>query len=308
MLSSVFAIYVRQFSANFRWPDHKINQKLFFSIVDVVNSKLGMPRPQIGPSISQQGFFSSRDSLSVPCVSNPLHSYSAATSDMDLSRKNESKSTSKLKAGEQPLLSSWNPSTAPRGSIAHPTTASTSVNHLGSNNGSGVANNNADRWVNVHIFAGLSLFMRHDDGVVWSKGTIPSSFRMKTHQHTPSKKKGQFAYQKTKKSVTKLVLPRNSFNQLLLKLELSSPNEFHRFLMLLMFFFAEFCQRYGQPPSLSSPTQPANSERWKSFPTRQTREVILRRAKFFPLCFLLNCQLAVGRSLYLFERAVALAE
>lgn len=118
------------------------------SFSDIVNSKLGMPRPQIGQSISQQGFFSSRDSLSVPCVSQPLHSYSATTSDMDLSRKNESKSSSKLKPGEQPLLGSWNPSTvAPRESIAHPTATSASTNHLTSNNGNGVNNNNADRWV-----------------------------------------------------------------------------------------------------------------------------------------------------------------
>jgi hypothetical protein len=103
-------------------------------------------RPQIGQSISQQGFFSSRDSLSVPCVSQPLHSYSATTSDMDLSRKNESKSSSKLKTGEQPLLGSWNPSTAPRESIAHPTATCASTNHLTSNNGNGVnSSNNADR-------------------------------------------------------------------------------------------------------------------------------------------------------------------
>jgi cyclic nucleotide gated channel alpha 3 len=126
---------------------HFFLYSLSFSISDIVNSKLGMPRPQIGQSISQQGFFSSRDSLSVPCVSQqPLHSYSATTSDMDLSRKNESKSTSKLKPGEQPLLGSWNPSTvAPRESIAHPTATSASTNHLNSNNGNGVTNNNADR-------------------------------------------------------------------------------------------------------------------------------------------------------------------
>lgn len=185
--------------------NHKTNQKFNFSIADVVNSKLGMPRPQIGPSISQQGFFSSRDSLSVPCVSNPLQSYSAATSDMDLSRKNESKSTSKLKTGEQPLLSSWNPSTAPRGSIAHPTTASTSVNHLGSNNGSGVANNNADRWVNVHIFVVLFNFSCDMMMELLSKGTIPSSLwagvaEWKTRQHTPSKKKGNLRIKKREKS------------------------------------------------------------------------------------------------------------
>lgn len=129
---------------------------LYFSLLfvsDIVNSKLGMPRPQIGQSISQQGFFSSRDSLSVPCVSQPLHSYSATTSDMDLSRKNESKSSSKLKPGEQPLLGSWNPSTvAPRESIAHPTATSASTNHLNSNNGNGVTNNNADRWVGNSLY------------------------------------------------------------------------------------------------------------------------------------------------------------
>jgi cyclic nucleotide gated channel alpha 3 len=125
-------------------------KKSFFSLSDIVNSKLGMPRPQIGQSISQQGFFSSRDSLSVPCVSQPLHSYSATTSDMDLSRKNESKS-SKLKPGEQPLLGSWNPSTAPRESIAHPTATSASTNHLTSNNGNGVnSSNNADRLVQLN--------------------------------------------------------------------------------------------------------------------------------------------------------------
>ncbi|CAO1421312.1 unnamed protein product [Diamesa serratosioi] len=111
-------------------------------IPDIVNSKLGMPRPQIGQSISQQGFFSSRDSLSAPCVSQPLHSYSAATSDMDLSRKNESKDSGKLKPGEQPLLGSWNTSAGPRGSISanNPPATSASINHLNSNNGNGVSN------------------------------------------------------------------------------------------------------------------------------------------------------------------------
>ncbi|KAG5670425.1 hypothetical protein PVAND_000691 [Polypedilum vanderplanki] len=127
------------------------------SLIDIVNSKLGMPRPQIGQSISQQGFFSSRDSLSVPCVSQPLHSYSATTSDMDLSRKNEGKSSSKLKSNEQPLLGSWNPSTAPRESLAHPTATSASTNHLTSNNGNGVNNsNNADRQIRRSVCGGNS--------------------------------------------------------------------------------------------------------------------------------------------------------
>lgn len=136
----IFSIYIS--TSTF----HPFSRSISF-FPDIVNSKLGMPRPQIGQSISQQGFFSSRDSLSVPCVSQPLHSYSATTSDMDLSRKNESKSCSKLKPGEQPLLGSWNPSTAaPRESMAHPTATSASTNHLTSNNGNGVNSNSADRW------------------------------------------------------------------------------------------------------------------------------------------------------------------
>lgn len=115
-------------------------------ILDIVNSKLGMPRSQIGQSISQQGFFSSRDSLSIPCVSQPLHSYSANTSDMDLSRKNDNSKAKKMKPGEQPLLGSWNPSSAaPRDSMAHPTTASVSTNHLTSNNDNAANSNNLDR-------------------------------------------------------------------------------------------------------------------------------------------------------------------
>lgn len=115
-------------------------------IADIVNSKLGMPRSQIGQSISQQGFFSSRDSLSIPCVSQPLHSYSATTSDMDLSRKNDNNKAKKMKPGEQPLLGSWNPSSAaPRDSMAHPTTASVSTNHLTSNNDNAANSNNLDR-------------------------------------------------------------------------------------------------------------------------------------------------------------------
>lgn len=115
-------------------------------ILDIVNSKLGMPRSQIGQSISQQGFFSSRDSLSIPCVSQPLHSYSATTSDMDLSRKNDNSKAKKMKPGEQPLLGSWNPSSAaPRDSMAHPTTASVSTNHLTSNNDNVANSNNLDR-------------------------------------------------------------------------------------------------------------------------------------------------------------------
>ena len=110
-----------------------------------------MPRgAQIGQSISQQKIFlSSRDSLSIPCVSQPLHPHVSNTtaSEMDLSKQLDKKDRSKLKPGEQPLLGgSWN--SAGRGSNANApaigvqgagvgTTAS--VNYLSSNNGNGCA-------------------------------------------------------------------------------------------------------------------------------------------------------------------------
>lgn len=111
-----------------------------------------MPRgAQIGQSISQQKIFlSSRDSLSVPCVSQPLHPHVSTntTSEMDLSKPHDRKDRSKLKPGEQPLLGgSWN--SAPRGSNAAHTPAvgvqgagvgtTASVNYLSSNNGNGCA-------------------------------------------------------------------------------------------------------------------------------------------------------------------------
>lgn len=145
-LPNISSFYTR---ARFRGLNNlytNCNCLFYYILSDIVNSKLGMPRPQIGQSISQQGFFSSRDSLSVipGCVSHPLHSYSATTSDMDLSRKNES--TSKLKPGEQPLLGTWNPSIiAPRESIVHPTVMSASTNYLASNNSNGV-NTNVERY------------------------------------------------------------------------------------------------------------------------------------------------------------------
>lgn len=106
-----------------------------------------MPRPQIGQSISQQGFFSSRDSLSVPCVSQPLHSHvSATTSEMDLSRKSQNKDRSKLKPGEQPLLGSWNPVQPAQPESRPPTVGtSASTNHLNSGNGNGDNCANAER-------------------------------------------------------------------------------------------------------------------------------------------------------------------
>lgn len=91
-----------------------------------------MPRPHFGQSISQQGFFSSsRDSISPPCgVTRTSHAHVSATaSEMDLSRKNRRKE--RLKAGEQPLLGSWN-RTDGRGSNANTLGTNASSNHLGS--------------------------------------------------------------------------------------------------------------------------------------------------------------------------------
>lgn len=136
-----------------------------------------MPRSQIGQSISQQGFFSSsRDSLSVPCVSQPLHSHvSATTSEMDLSRKGQKKDRGKLKPGEQPLLGSWNQS-APRETNPTPIGASASTNHLdsGNNNGNGCGES-TERLVLLFFLTGImnvngdlvSLSDKDDDLVVY---------------------------------------------------------------------------------------------------------------------------------------------
>ncbi|XP_055688768.1 potassium/sodium hyperpolarization-activated cyclic nucleotide-gated channel 3 isoform X2 [Lutzomyia longipalpis] len=113
------------------------------SLVDIVSSKFGMSRPQLGQSISQQGFFStSRDSLSAPCVvTRTPHSHVSATaSEMDLSRKTQKKERGRLKPAEQPLLTSWN-RTGMRCSNAN-TIGTMSSNHL-NNSGSGC--NGADR-------------------------------------------------------------------------------------------------------------------------------------------------------------------
>lgn len=101
----------------------------------MVNTKSMMNRPQFGQSISQQGFFStSRDSISpsMQCATRTSHTHVSATaSEMDLSRKNRRKERSRLKAGEQPLLDSWN-RTGARGSTANTLGTNTSSNHLGS--------------------------------------------------------------------------------------------------------------------------------------------------------------------------------
>ncbi|XP_055839287.1 potassium/sodium hyperpolarization-activated cyclic nucleotide-gated channel 1 isoform X2 [Episyrphus balteatus] len=75
-----------------------------------LGSKFGMSRPQFGQSVSQQGFFSSHDSLTAPCVTRASNPHVASTaSEMDLTRKPQRrKSRGRLKAGEQPLLGSWN--------------------------------------------------------------------------------------------------------------------------------------------------------------------------------------------------------
>ncbi|GAB0098237.1 cyclic nucleotide-gated cation channel [Sergentomyia squamirostris] len=110
------------------------------SLVDIVSSKFGMSRPQLGQSISQQGFFSaSRDSLSAPCVvSRTTHSHVSATaSEMDLSRKPQRKERGRLKPVEQPLLTPWN-RTGARCSNANTVGTTIPSNHLhNSGNGCG---------------------------------------------------------------------------------------------------------------------------------------------------------------------------
>ncbi|XP_032590578.1 cyclic nucleotide-gated cation channel beta-3 [Drosophila grimshawi] len=86
--------------------------------------KFGMPQPKFGQSVSQQGFFTSHDSLATPCASRASNSHMATVStasEMDLlhnkQRTNNNKSRGRLKTtgGDQPLLGTWNRSTG-RGS------------------------------------------------------------------------------------------------------------------------------------------------------------------------------------------------
>lgn len=102
-------------------------------IIGMANTKAVMNRPQFSQSISQQGFFStSRDSISPQCATRTSHTHVSATaSEMDLSRKNRRKERGRLKAGEQPLLDSWNRMGA-RGSTANTLGTNASSNHLGS--------------------------------------------------------------------------------------------------------------------------------------------------------------------------------
>ncbi|XP_054737768.1 uncharacterized protein LOC129244179 [Anastrepha obliqua] len=89
-----------------------------------LGSKFSMPQPKFGQSVSQQGFFTSHDSLATPCASrasNPHVATVSTASEMDLlhsSNKQRRKSRGRLKAmsGEQPLLDSWQRSATARGS------------------------------------------------------------------------------------------------------------------------------------------------------------------------------------------------
>lgn len=118
---------------------HDFFMIFFYSYIqttDIVSSKFGMSGPQLGQSISQQGFFStSRESLAAPCVTRTIHTHVSATaSEMDLTRKNrKTKESSRLKQGEQPLLGSWN-RTGGRESNANTLGTLPSSNHLNSAN------------------------------------------------------------------------------------------------------------------------------------------------------------------------------
>lgn len=134
--------------AQFKLMTKEPNNVLFFYFLPLVlmsfvchhcivsgmaNTKSVMNRPQFSQSISQQGFFStSRDSISPQCATRTSHTHVSATaSEMDLSRKNRRKERGRLKAGEQPLLDSWNRMGA-RGSTANTLGTNASSNHLGS--------------------------------------------------------------------------------------------------------------------------------------------------------------------------------
>nr|XP_036226058.1 potassium/sodium hyperpolarization-activated cyclic nucleotide-gated channel 2 isoform X2 [Bactrocera oleae] len=89
-----------------------------------LGSKFSMPQPKFGQSVSQQGFFTSHDSLATPCASrasNPHVATVSTASEMDLlhsSNKQRRKSRGRLKtmSGEQPLLDSWQRSATARSS------------------------------------------------------------------------------------------------------------------------------------------------------------------------------------------------
>nr|XP_029725134.1 cyclic nucleotide-gated cation channel alpha-3 [Aedes albopictus] len=159
--------------------EHNRNSVSRSSLMDIVSAKLGMTGPQLGQSISQQGFFSSRDSLAASGASRPLHSHvSATTSEMDLSRKDRKRERSKLKASDQPLLGSWSRS-GPRESAAHTTASAAaaaaaaaaatraSSNHLAPPCGTGSTCNGADRYT-FGRRSGCSTSSRKSNGRRWS--------------------------------------------------------------------------------------------------------------------------------------------
>ncbi|XP_058460626.1 cyclic nucleotide-gated cation channel alpha-3 isoform X1 [Malaya genurostris] len=150
--------------------EHNRNSVSRQSLMDIVSAKLGMSGPQLGQSISQQGFFSSRDSLAASGTSRPLHSHvSATTSEMDLSRKDRKRERGKLKAGDQPLLGSWS-RTGPRESNAHTMAAAAtraSSNHLVPPCGTGSSCNGADRYI-FGRRSGCSTSSRKSNGRRWS--------------------------------------------------------------------------------------------------------------------------------------------
>ncbi|XP_037956597.1 cGMP-gated cation channel alpha-1 [Teleopsis dalmanni] len=113
-----------------------------------LGSKFGMSQPKFGQSVSQQGFFTSHDSLATPCASrasNPHVATVSTASEMDLlHNKQRHKARGRLKtgsSGEQPLLGSWNRSTA-RGSQDN----TLSGGFAGSNQFSGNFCNGTDRY------------------------------------------------------------------------------------------------------------------------------------------------------------------
>ncbi|XP_062543163.1 cyclic nucleotide-gated cation channel beta-1 [Armigeres subalbatus] len=155
--------------------EHNRNSVSRSSLMDIVSAKLGMTGPQLGQSISQQGFFSSRDSLAASAASRPLHSHvSATTSEMDLSRKDRKRERSKLKSSDQPLLGSWSRS-GPRESAAHTTASAAaaaaatraSSNHLAAPCGTGSTCNGADRYT-FGRRSGCSTSSRKSNGRRWS--------------------------------------------------------------------------------------------------------------------------------------------
>ncbi|XP_055620069.1 potassium/sodium hyperpolarization-activated cyclic nucleotide-gated channel 1 isoform X3 [Toxorhynchites rutilus septentrionalis] len=150
--------------------EHNRNSVSRQSLMDIVSAKLGMSGPQLGQSISQQGFFSSRDSLSASGTSRPLHSHvSATTSEMDLSRKDRKRERSKLKSGDQPLLGSWS-RTGPRESNAQTAAAAAtraSSNHLVPPGSTGSTCNGADRYI-FGRRSGCSTSSRKSNGRRWS--------------------------------------------------------------------------------------------------------------------------------------------